>query len=591
VPPTEAAVLTEACNFAERDGKFAESAFHRQVAGLSGTQMLQFEGYMLDIARSALRSADREVALRPKSFEVLRYLVENSDRLVTKEELFKAIWPNVVVTDESLVHCVSEVRQAIGDDDQAIIKTIPRRGYRFTVPVLRVAENTPAGVHAPLVGEGRGGGSNDYGSVVPHSPTATPDHASQGRGEQGKVGASFDRPSVAVLSFANLSGDPHQDYLSDGITEDITTELSRFSELMVIARNSSFQYKGKAIDVRQVGRELGARYVLEGSVRRSGDRIRITGQLIDAVTGAHRWGERYDRELHDIFAVQDEVARAIVAIVAAHVKRAEIERALLKPPAAWEAYEYYLRGAEAYFLHCNSPTKASLYETRRLLKQSLAIDPGYARAAAMLSRTHSDAYVEPLDGDYLDSAALDRALGLAETAVRLDPRLPMAHAELGYFLVWKRQHDTAIAEFERALALNPNFIDSRFALVLTFAGEPARAIETLEASMRLDPFAPPDYWSFTMGQANYMLKRYSEAVRWLRESALQLPNPQVLHVFLASAYAQLGRLEEARKEAAELLRIDPGFTIERWKHVLVYKDPKDREHRIDGMRKAGLPET
>jgi adenylate cyclase len=215
------------------------------------------------------------------------------------------------------------------------------------------------------------------------------------------------------------------------MTEDITTELSRFSELVVIARNSAFQYKGKAVDIRQVGRELGARYVLEGSVRRSGDRIRIAAQLIDAMTGAHRWAERYDRELHDAFAVQDEIARTIVATLAAHVNRAETERALLKPPAAWEAYEYYLRGSEAYFLHLIRYTKGSLYDARRLLEQSLVIDPDYARAAVMLARTHHYAYFEPLDGDYLSPAALDRALELAEAAARLDPHLPQAHAQLG----------------------------------------------------------------------------------------------------------------------------------------------------------------
>jgi adenylate cyclase len=183
-----------------------------------------------------------------------------------------------------------------------------------------------------------------------------------------------------VLPFANLSGDPQQDYFSDGITEDIITELSRFSELLVIARNSSFQYKGKTVDIRQVGQELGARYVLEGSVRQSGHRVRVTAQLVDAMTGAHRWAERYDRELHDVFAVQDEVARGIVAILAAHVNRAETERVLLKPPAVWGAYDYHLRGAEAFFLHMNRRSKASLYDARRLLGQSLAIDPGYARA-------------------------------------------------------------------------------------------------------------------------------------------------------------------------------------------------------------------
>ncbi len=531
--------------------------------------MFRFEGYTLDIACNSLRAADRDIALRPKSFEVLRYLLENASRVVTKHELMKAIWPNIIVTDQVLTHCVAEVRQAIGDGDQAIIKTIPRRGYRFAAPVVRGA----ASAVTPAV-PGREA-----------APSASLDSAPRSQ-------SSPDRPSVAVLPFANLSGDPQQDYFSDGMTEDIITELSRFSELLVIARNSSFQYKGKAVDIRQVGRELGALYILEGSVRRSGDRIRITAQLIDATTGTHRWAERYDRELHDAFAVQDEMARTIVVLLAAHVNRAEIERALLKPPAAWEAYEYYLRGAETFFLvHYQSRrSKALLYEARRLLEQSLTIDPDYARAAEMLSRTHLYAYYELFDGDYLSPPALDRALELAQTAVRLDPRLPQAHAQLGYVLLYKRRHDAAIAEFERAFALNPNFIDYRYAAALIFVGEPARAIEVLELNIRLDPFRP---WPFQfMGGACYMLKRYGEAVRWLRESVSRLPNSQLPHLMLASAYAQFGQLEEARAEAAEVLRINPGFTIESWKPILLlHKDPKDVEHRTDGLRKAGLPEA
>jgi adenylate cyclase len=399
------------------------------------------------------------------------------------------------------------------------------------------------------------------------------------------------RPSVAVLPFANLSGDAQQDYLSDGVTEDIITELSRFSELLVIARNSTFQYKGKAVDIRQVGRELGARYVLEGSVRRGGDHVRVTAQLIDAVTGAHLWAERYDREVHDVFAVQDEVARTIVAILAAHVNRAEIERAMLKPPAAWEAYECYLRGAEALILHQNRRTKASLYEARRLLEQSLASDPSYARAAAVLSWAHLNAYLEPFDGDHLNPAALDRALELAETAVHLDTLLPDARAQLGYVLLFKRQHDAAMAEFERAIALNPNFIDYRYARALLFAGEPTRAIDVLEANKRLDPFQPLMYSTSWMGQANYMLERYADAVRLLCAFTSRRPNIQLPHLWLAAAYAQLDQHEEARKEAAEVLRINPRFTIEGWKRLAVFKNPKDADHNINGLRKAGLPET
>jgi len=292
-----------------------------------------------------------------------------------------------------------------------------------------------------------------------------------------------------------------------------------------------------------------------------------------------------------VFVVQDEVVRAIVAILAAHVNRAEIERALLKPPSAWQAYEYYLRGVEAYLLHWNRRTNRSLHDAQRLLEQSLAIDPDYARAYAMLSLTHIHGYLEPFDGDHQSSAAIDRALDLAETAVRLDARLPMAHAQLGWILLWKRQHDAAIAEFERAFALNPNFIDGRFAYVLIMAGEPARAIEILEANIRLDPFQPLIFSAGCMGLANYMLRRYGEAVGLLRECVSRQPNVQAPHLWLASAHAQLGQLEEAKAEAAEVLRINPGFTIEQWKRLAVHRDLKYAERLMDGLRKAGLPES
>jgi len=524
-----------------------------------------FDNYTLDTDRRELRHGAVAVPVEPQVFDLLAYLIKNRERVASKDDLVAAIWGGRIVSESTLTTRINAARCAIGDSgaEQRLIKTLARKGLRFVGTVREEAKREA--VTAVGVGDAAG--------------------------QQVKPELSLsEKPSIAVLPFANLSGDPQQDYFSDGITEDITTELSRFSELLVIARNSAFQYKGKAADIRQVARELGARYVLEGSVRRSGDRVRITAQLVDAMTGAQRWAERYDRELHDVFAVQDEVARAIVATLAAHVKRAETERALLKPPAAWEAYDYYLRGAEAFLLYQSRGTKASLYDARRLLEQCLAIDPDYARAAAMLSWTHLVAFLEPFDGDYLSPAALDRALEFAETAVRLDPLLPPARAQLGYVLLYKRQHDAAVAEFERAFALNPNFVDYRYAVALTFAGEPARAIQVLEASMRLDPFQP--FNSFrVIGLANYMLKRYGEAVRVLRECVSRLPNRQWPHSLLAAAYAQAGQLEEAKAEAAEVLRINPGVTIERYKRLVVFKDPKEVEHRLDGLRKAGLPET
>jgi adenylate cyclase len=528
--------------------------------------MFQFQGYTLDVLRGSLSFGEREVELRPKSFEVLRYLVENAGRLVTKEEIIKTVWPNVVVTDESLTRCVSEVRRALGDGDQTIIKTIPRRGYRLATPVSQLGMG--CAVAPPIAGaqaEDRSVGSDAGGRPDPPIP---------------------DRPSIAVLPFANFSGDPQQEYFCDGITEDIITELSRFSELFVIARNSTFRYKGKTVDVRQIGRELGVRHVLEGSIRRDGSRVRINAQLIDAATGAHLWAERYDREIKDVFAVQDEVARAIVVILAAYVKKAEAERTLLKPPASWEAYDYYLRGAEAYSLNAGERTAASLQEARGLLEKSMSIDPGYARAYAMLAWTYVHTYNQPWDGDYLNPATLNRAYELAGKAVRLDGNLPEAHAHLGWVLLFKGHHDAAIAEFECAFALNSNFIDHRFANVLAHAGEAMKAIEVLQANIRLDPFRPMHLGY--LGHAYYMLGRYAEAVSPLRECAARLPNHQIVHLWRAAAYAQLGRFAEA--EASEILRIWPGFTIARWKPIAVYRNPKDAEHLIDGLRKAGLPE-
>jgi adenylate cyclase len=519
-----------------------------------------FDNYALDTDRRELRRGAVTVPVEPQVFDLVAYLIENRERVVSKDALVAAIWGGRIVSESALTTRINAARCAIGDSgaEQRLIKTPARKGVRFVGAVREEAK--------PEMGEA--------------NPAAQRPKAELSRP---------DKPSIAVLPFSNLCDDPQQDYFSDGLTEDIITELSRFSELLIIARNLSFQYKGKGADIRQIGRELGVRYVLEGSVRRSGDRIRITAQLIEAATGAHHWAERYDRELGDVFALQDEMARAIVAILAAHVNRAEIDRALLKPPAAWEAYDYYLRGAESFMNR--QRTKASVYDARHLLEQSLAIDPDYARAAAMLSHTHIYAYSEPFDCDYLNAAALDRAFALAETAVHLDARLPQAHAQLGSVLLFKRRHDAAIAEFERAFALNPNFVDNRYGAVLLYSGEPERAIKVLEANLHLDPFQPLNLSLGAMGLANYMVKRYRDAVRLFQECASCLPGRQTTHHWLASAYAQLGQLEEARAEAAVVLRINPGFTIDQWKRLDVHKNPEDTEHRIEGMRKAGLPES
>jgi adenylate cyclase len=454
------------------------------------------------------------------------------------------------------------VRAAIADYEHKIIKTVPRRGYLFTADVTRHEHAAPRQQQS------------GPGAATEHVET---EHS------------LAERPSIAVLAFDSMNGDPDQEYFSDGITEDIITELSRFSELLVIARNSSFRYKGQSVDVRQVGRELGARYVLEGSVRRAGDRIRISAQLVDAATGAHRWAERYDRKLEDTFVVQDEVARRIVAVLAVQVDKAETERALAKPPAAWLAYDHYLRAAHTFVLFHSSFDKEHLLRMRRSLEQALAIDPNYARAYALFSKSCIELWIHRWDDVCPWPAAIDGAYQSAREAVRLAPDLSDAHVALGWALSFMGRDEAAIAAFERATELNPNLTDHHFAWALLIHGEPAKAVQTLEAQMRLDPFYLPRVPSL-LGFAYYLLGRYADALVQLQTAAPRAPNHGHCRRYLAATYAQLDQLDKAKEEAAEALRIDPWFTIEQAIFAKICKRPEDGQRFTDGLRKAGFPE-
>ena len=553
------------------------------VAGAVCDLRYLFEQYVLDADRRELRHGPDLVPVEPQVFDLLLYLLRNAQRVIGKDELLEAIWQGRIVSDSALHTRINALRLAVDDngEKQRLIRTFPRKGFRFVGSVTedQGADNAvPEDIRCPAE------------TQIADAVARTPMLARDGAEKPTATLALPDRPSIAVLPLDNTSGDKEQDYFSDGITEDIITELSRFSDLFVIAHNSSFQYKGRAIHVRQVGRELGVRYVLQGSIRRSGDRVRISVQLIDALTGTQRWAERYDRQIEDVFAVQDEVARTIVAILAAHVNKAEIERALNKPPETWQAYDYYLRAADRHASYWSSFNAAELYEVRLLLQQSIAIDPGYARAYARLAWTYYTSWVNALDDDHLNPAALDRAYELACRAVQLDPNLPQARAELGRILVPRREHDAAVAEFERVMMLNPNLTDWRFGEVLVYAGDPARAIEVIERHMRSDPF----YVSLApgwLGLAYYLLKQYAQALPLLRECVSRAPNFRAGHVWLAATYAQIGNVEQARAEAAEVLRIQPKWTIEGTQaRISRFKRTEDAEHLFDGLRKAGLPE-
>jgi len=522
-----------------------------------------FEDCVLDTDRRELRRGADLLSVTPQVIDVLVYLIRNRERVVSKDDLIAAVWDGRIISDAGITTRINVARSAIGDSgkDQRLIKTLPRKGFRFVGAVQE--ERAPPAA----------------------TTTATPPEAPR------SALALPDKPSIAVLPFINLSSDPEQEYLADGIVEDMITELSRFSELFVIARNSSFQYKGKAIDVRQVGRDLGVRYVLEGSVRRGGERIRISAQLIDATTGTHRWAERYDRTLKDVFVVQDEVVRTIVAILAAHVRQAETERSRAKPPNGWQAYDYYLQAVKASASYYSlSLDVADIEEARRLLGQSIAVDPNYAPSYAVLSQIDVAAWSDQVHGDFLKQAVLERAHDLARKAVQLDRNLPQAHAALGLVLPFKHLHDASIVAFEKAVSLNSNYVDWRFGIALIRAGDSKRAIEVVHAYMRLDPFYEP-YASFVLAFAHYMLQQYSKALSLLREFVTQVPNYRPGHALLAATLARIGQVEEARAEAAEVLRIRPRFTISGVGRLLTaFKYPRDDKHLFDAMRIAGLPE-
>jgi len=332
------------------------------------------------------------------------------------------------------------------------------------------------------------------------------------------------------------------------------------------------------------------RYVLEGSIRRADNRIRISAQLIDGTTGAHCWAERYDRKLNDAFAIQDELARTIAAILAAHVNRAEARHAFSKPPSNWQAHDYYLQAAELYASFLSTYVAEQLYEARALLEKSLSVDPHYARAYALLSNTYVIAYIQPTDSDYINPMALERAYQLALRGIQLDPNLPLAHAKLGIALTFKGQLEGAITAFEQALALNPNFTDWRFALPLVLSGQFTRAIEVAQTHMRLDPFYPPNVPHMS-GFAHYMLKQYSVTLTLEQACLSRSPNHRAAHCVLAASYAQLGRIDEALSEASEVIRIEPTYTINpTQKRVSVFKYQDHADHFFSGLRKAGLPD-
>src|SRR5262245_11328779 len=473
-----------------------------------------FGPFRLDVANAQLWRGQEVIRLTNKALAVLCYLVEHSGQLVTKDDLFATVWPEVVVSDSALVACIGELRRALGDARRMpqFIETVHGRGYRFLAPI----SPTPPPVQGSTFNVP---GQETAHPVRSETPTALP-----------LPEPLLDKPSIIVLPFVNLSGDPQQDYFSDGLTEVLTGDLSQISSLFVIGRNSAFTYKGKAVKVQDVGREMGVRYVLEGGVLKAKDTVRITAQLIDATSGYHLWAERYDQPLQNLFALQDEIVQKIVTTLKLQLTLQEQGWVVRKHTDNLAAYDYFLRGLDFWYRF----TKEANAQARQMLEKAVALDSRYAEAYAWLSMTYS------LEWTWRWSVApqtLQRALALAQEAVALDDALPVAHSVLGFVYTQQQQFDRAFTEGERAITLDPNHADSYAfqAEVLSCSGQPEEALRLVEQAMRLNP-RYPFFYGLQLGFAYNLTGRYAEAVAAMKDVLSRSPDHFGAHFNLAFSY-------------------------------------------------------
>jgi adenylate cyclase len=392
-----------------------------------------------------------------------------------------------------------------------------------------------------------------------------------------------DKPSIAVLPFENMTGDPKQEYFTDGFTEQIITSLSKIPALFVISRNSTFTYKGKPVKVQRVSEELGVRYVLEGSVQKSSNRIRINVQLIDAISGQHVWAESYDRDLKDIFGLQDEVILKITSAMSVNLTAGEQARAWAEGTKSLEAYLKLMQGRE-YLRKGNRESNA---QARRMAEETIALDPRYADAYALLGATHhSDVFL----GTSRPKDSIAKAIELTRKALAMNGSLADARSRLGVLYAWSGRYEEGIAEAERGVELDPNSgqANLNLAMVLRYAGKSKEAIPVIRKALRLEPI-PPDIYVQQLALVYLQTGDCKEAIAACEKGLKREPDHLSSHVIMAAVYGSCGREREARKEAAEILRINPKFTVESFTRVLPYKNPSDKDRTAQGLRKAGLP--
>jgi TolB-like protein len=524
----------------------------------------QFGDFALDPDRRELTRRAAAVTIGPKVFDLLLFLVQNRERVVSKDDLLEAVWSGRIVSESTLTSHINAVRRAVGDngEDQRLVRTVARKGFRFVGDVKEL--QTSAGVAAANAGVADSSSATAQDLTLP------------------------DGPSMAVLPFQNWSGDPEQEYFADGVVEDIITALSRIHWLFVIARNSSFTYKGRAVDVKQVGRDLGVRYVMEGSVRKATNRVRITGQLVDATTGAHLWADHFEGTLDDIFELQDQVAERVVGAITPKLERAEIERAKRKPTESLHAYDYYLRGMASVHQGTREPVSDAL----RLFYKAIELDPNFASAYGMAAACH---YWRKMNNWTSDrSEELAEGARLADRAMELGASDALALARAGHaYAHFGGNLDRGVAAVDRALVLNPNLSTAWYlsGFQRISLGKHDDAVERFARAMRLSPLDPEIFQMQTgTAMAHMFARRFDVACAWAEKARAERPNILRVSSFSAASYALAGRLDEARRAMEHVRSIDATFRIANIEDWVVLRRPEDLAMFVDGLRRAGLPE-
>jgi len=549
-------------------------------AGIEKAQRLTFDDFVLDLARGCLLHQGREVALRPKTFAVLTFLIERAGTLVSKDELLAGVWPNLVVTDDTLVQSIGELRRALAVAGKDYITTVPRRGYRFETPAPTPA---PAAAPWPGVPEKRVlrwrwkfgiAAPMLLGIVVVATWFFTRD---RGPPPGELINA---RPAIAVLPFQDHGDDRSREYLADGLTQDLIHSLGRFSALTVMSWNAVATYKGVRVRPGEISRVLGVRYQVEGSVRYGADRVRVSAQLVDT-RGRVLWSARYDEPLADLFQLQDRITREIAGALAIRVTQVEQQRVAAKPTSSFDAYDFLLRARPSL----QRPTRTGIVEARTLLRQAIALDPDYAAAHSALGETFHIAI--SMGWAEIPDQYWERVLEHASEALRLDATDVRARILLGRKNIAYNQFDEAQTEIDRAIAINPSDADALAGRgnVLVWLGETDAAIESLEQALQVDPDLNA-FDRFALSLAYYLKKRYAESIGQSELNLRHNADARFSRVVLAAALAEAGRMAEAKQAADEVRRTDPTFDAATFGNK--FRDGSDLAHLREGLAKAGL---